>query len=741
VRIAYGDTPPAAPGATPIVLLHGSPGDGAVFDRLVPYLRARRVVAPDLPGFGGSSRDIPDYSFRAHAEYVDALLRQLRLERVHLLAFSMGGGAALHLADRRPAAVASLTLLSAIGVQEMELLGAYPINHALHGGQLLAVRLLGTLVPHTGLLDAPIPYARNFYDSDQRPLRGALARLRVPVLIVHGRRDPLVPFEAAREHARLVPQSELVTFDADHFMLFEDTAIVAPPIVDFLARVDRGAARVRATADPARQAAARAPFDPAVVPRATAINAMVLGGLTAGGVWLIGGVVPIGAGVLAAQGRAGYGLAILSSLAGALVRPSRRQSWRGAGATAALMLLQVAGGALLGALMLRAPWPVDAGAWTRAIAATSVAWLAMRLLAVAPSYRRRRLLLSSWRRLAHWEYWPLWAVYPPVLLWIAWLAVRHRSLTVFTAVNPAIPHSGVVGESKFAILQGLSGSPSHVARSRLIDVRLPAAARVSQVEAFMACERLALPVVLKPDAGQRGSGVAVVRTREELVAYLSGAVSNTIAQAYVPGVEFGVFYVRRPRECHGWILSITAKHLPLVTGDGRRTLEQLVLDDARALGMARFHLSRQRSRLAWVPGAGEAVSLGDCGSHCRGALFLDGMPLRTPAVEAAFDGIAGGYEGFYFGRFDVRAPSAAAFARGEFTIIELNGVTSEVTHIYDPAVGLWSAYRALFEQWSLAFEIGAENARRGTPVTPPWVLLRESIAAIRRAPATEPWLP
>jgi hypothetical protein len=353
------------------------------------------------------------------------------------------------------------------------------------------------------------------------------------------------------------------------------------------------------------------------------------------------------------------------------------------------------------------------------------------------AYRRYRLLLSTWRRLTHWEYWPLWAAYPPVVLWIAWLAFKHRSLTVFTAVNPAMPSGGVVGESKFAILRGLGGSPGFVARSRLVSACLPAAARVACVEAFMAVEGLALPLVLKPDQGQRGVGVAVVRTRDELVTYLREARGDVIAQEYVPGVEFGVFHVRHPRARQGRILSITDKRLPSVVGDGRRTLERLILEDPRALGMARFHLARQQARLAKVPRAGEVFSLGDCGSHCRGALFLDGARLRTPALEAAFDAIAGRYQGFYFGRFDVRAPSAEAFARGELTIIELNGVTSEATHIYDPAVGVTAAYRALFEQWSLAFEIGAENARRGAHVTSAWALLRESIAALRLGP-TEP---
>jgi hypothetical protein len=133
--------------------------------------------------------------------------------------------------------------------------------------------------------------------------------------------------------------------------------------------------------------------------------------------------------------------------------------------------------------------------------------------------------------------------------------------------------------------------------------------------------------------------------------------------------------------------------------------------------MARFHLQQHAHHQDEVPPRGAVVGLGDCGSHCRGARFFDASALSTPALAHAIDAIASRYEGFYFGRFDVRVPSRDALARGEaITILELNGVTSEVTHIYDPAVSVTEAYRALCEQWCLAFEIGAANAARGARV-------------------------
>jgi hypothetical protein len=86
-------------------------------------------------------------------------------------------------------------------------------------------------------------------------------------------------------------------------------------------------------------------------------------------------------------------------------------------------------------------------------------------------------------------------------------------------------------------------------------------------------------------------------------------------------------------------------------------------------------------------------------------------------VEAAIDRVSRTFEGFFFGRYDVRAPSIEAFRRSEFRVIELNGVTSEATSIYDPARGPLDAYKILFHQWRMAYEIGAENRARGAATT------------------------
>ncbi|MBI1762768.1 MAG: VTT domain-containing protein, partial [Acidobacteria bacterium] len=145
--------------------------------------------------------------------------------------------------------------------------------------------------------------------------------------------------------------------------------------------------------------------------------------------------------------------------------------------------------------------------------------LSMRLT----TWRGRRALVGWWRRWSRWEFWPPYLFYPPVLLYVIWLAVRQRSLTLFTAVNPAIPASGFVGESKAAILDGLRDAGEFVARYELLPADVGLAERHARAQGFMQRHGLAYPVVLKPDVGQRGSGVRVVRSDEALLAYLRAA--------------------------------------------------------------------------------------------------------------------------------------------------------------------------------------------------------------------------
>ena len=274
-----------------------------------------------------------------------------------------------------------------------------------------------------------------------------------------------------------------------------------------------------------------------------------------------------------------------------------------------------------------------------------------------------------------------------------------------------------MGESKSRILDYLSRVDGAVPAYRLVrDAR--------EARQFMRERGLEFPVVLKPDVGERGAGVAIIRTDRELEERLRNTAEPVILQQYAAGLEFGVFYFRYPNEPKGRILSITEKRFPELTGDGRHSLDELILRDSRAVCLAGAYARAARRPLHDRPAAGERIQLVEIGSHCRGAIFLDGSHLKTNALEAAVDRISQAHPGFYFGRYDVRTPSLADFQAGRFQVIELNGVSAEATHIYDPAVSLLEAYRVLFRHWRLAFAIGDINRAHGAEPMTVTALLR-----------------
>lgn len=808
VRISFRQFfPDSFDHSTPtIVLVHGSPGDNGEVTALAKILgKTFRTIAPDMPGFGGSSWDVPDYSNRAHAHYLLQLLDSLNVRQTHLLGFSMGGGVVLQAEAIQPGRVRSIVMLSAIGAQEYELIGDYHLNHLIHGLQLGGLWLLREGTPHFGWLDdavLSVSYARNFYDTDQRPLRGILNQYAGPMLILQGEQDPLVSAALAREHARIVPQAELDMNDGDHFQAFMYPDRIATPVTAFVEKVERGEAVTRATATPERLAAAAQPFDPRSLPKITGMALAILCLLIALATLLSEDLTCITTGLMIARGTISFFTGTLACFIGIFVgdllvflagrslgravlgkAPLRwfltpeavqwSSTWIARRGAVLVFATRVLPGTRLptyfAAGMLRtslarfaAYFFVACAIWTPILVGVSVGFgeatqraltvfrdraalylfvsaivlfVLLKFLIPLLSWRGRRLLLSRWRRLTRWEFWPRWAFYPPIVLYVLWLALKHRSLLLFTAVNPAIPGGGFVGESKSQILEGLQGSPEFVAAWRRIPARLTVAARIAEATAFQATLAAPWPLVLKPDVGERGSGVAIVRSAEEIERYLARAEGDVIAQEYAPGQEFGVFYLREPGHAKGRIFSVTEKRFPTVTGDGEQSLEELILADDRAVCMAPFYLRLHAARLADIPPAGEVLPLVELGTHCRGAAFFDGGWVTTPALSEAIDRISQGYAGFRFGRYDIRTPSVEAFQQGRnFRIVELNGATAEATSIYDPENRIGSAYRTLREQWRLLFEIAAANVAEGArPATASelWRLVRHHGAAIR----------
>jgi membrane protein DedA with SNARE-associated domain len=357
--------------------------------------------------------------------------------------------------------------------------------------------------------------------------------------------------------------------------------------------------------------------------------------------------------------------------------------------------------------------------------------LAVRL---AHTGRGQRLWRHASARAERWlrpEFWPSWLVYAPLAPWLAWLAARHGGIGTLGAANPGFEDGGFVGESKFAILQALP--PEWTAAAAIIAPGDPLA-RLRAFDDALRVGAWSWPVILKPDVGQKGVGVRRIGSRDEAAAYLAVEPGAVIVQRFHPGpYEAGIFYYRRPDEPRGRIFSVTDKRFPALVGDGAATVEQLLWDHPRYRLQVPLFLKRHDGTR--VLADGERLPLVTAGNHCQGAVFLDGAELITPELSARIDEIARRVPGFYIGRFDVRYASLEAFRRGDdLTIVELNGVTSESTNIYDPGYGAWRAWRTLARQWQLVFEIGHANRARGAQALNLRRLLKLTLAYLLGAP-------
>lgn len=396
---------------------------------------------------------------------------------------------------------------------------------------------------------------------------------------------------------------------------------------------------------------------------------------------------------------------------------------------------------LFGADLLRWLQRWNSGGWALLLLVIALAVLLRLSINVVQGNlgRRLRAALGRW---THWEFWPAWLFYLPVGINYVRLACLHRGLTVPTAANPGIFSGGFVGESKMATLRDLQDtSPEFTAEACLLEGG-SLSERLASLEVFCRREQLEFPLILKPDVGQRGVGVKVIRTRAQAEEYLRATPAPVLAQRYVAGPrEVGVFYYRFPHEPRGRIFAITEKIFPTVAGDGKRTIEALIWADERARCIADKYLGRLGDRRAEVPAVGEIVKLVEAGNHAQGCIFQDGAHLWSEELERRVDEISRGLDGFFIGRYDIRYGSDEELRAGRnFRIIELNGAAAEATSIYDRRNPLLAAYRTLFRQWELVFAIGAANRRRGFAPTASsllWRKWRETTALIATYPGAD----
>ena len=257
----------------PVLLLHGITSSSQTWADVLPALAERHtVIAPDLLGHGASAKPRGDYSLGAFASDMRDLLVALGHERATVVGHSLGGGVAMQFSYQFPERTERLALVSSGGLgrevhpvlRAAALPGAdWVLPAVARTGALRAGAAAGRFLARVGL--PPSPDVQGIADGvatleDADTCRAFLHTARsildlggqrvnasdklylaadLPVLIVWGARDPMIPVAHGRAAHALLPHSRLEVFErAGHFPFRDEPARFVALLHDFLAATE-----------------------------------------------------------------------------------------------------------------------------------------------------------------------------------------------------------------------------------------------------------------------------------------------------------------------------------------------------------------------------------------------------------------------------------------------------------------------------------------------------------------------
>ncbi len=332
-------------------------------------------------------------------------------------------------------------------------------------------------------------------------------------------------------------------------------------------------------------------------------------------------------------------------------------------------------------------------------------------------------------KITNWEYWSTFTIYLPLLpVWL-YCAYKARTLLFFHGANPSIKYGGMAMESKKEIYDLIPESwiPKTVFASSEISF--------NEILSELKSQTINFPIIVKPNIGLKGLGVAELKDSDELENYQNHNDCDFLIQEKIKYQnEVGIFYHRFPDEKTGKITGMVKKEFLSVTGNGKKTLRELVMENPRSAFQIKAIEQKMGSEMNKIVPENEEIILIPFGSHTRGAKFVDISSEVTENLAQKIDEICTKVSGFYFGRLDVMFENLELLKNGEnFKIIEINGAKSEPTHMYDPKHSLFFAWKEIAKHWKIMAEISRKNHESGFP----YLNLKEGFLALRNNLAIE----
>jgi pimeloyl-ACP methyl ester carboxylesterase len=219
----------------PLLLLHGWGVSSELFAPILAGLQpGRRLIVPDLPGFGATPEPDAPWSVHEYAAWCNALLDRLGVHACDLIGHSNGGRIGIVMAARHPERIARMVLAGSAGirprrtlrdaarVRTYKALRAVERSSAVPGALRRSARRRADQRGSADYRAASGTMRGTLVRIVNEDLRALLPELDIPVLLIWGDRDTETPIEDARLMERLIPDAGLVVFEgAGHYAYLE----------------------------------------------------------------------------------------------------------------------------------------------------------------------------------------------------------------------------------------------------------------------------------------------------------------------------------------------------------------------------------------------------------------------------------------------------------------------------------------------------------------------------------------
>lgn len=220
----------------PIVLVHGL---GLSFEEWEKNIETMaqygKIYALDLPGFGHADKPERVLSCRELAEAALDWAEGIGLEPGVWLGHSLGGEVALWAGALKPEQISGIVLVGSTGLPPRPGLPRRILGLLLDGALEKPGYMIRLLVSY--LQAGPLRVLKTVRISDAVPLLKLTGRLQMPVLVMHGKRDPIITKRESRMTARRLPKGRFCLVDAPHAMLYSAADKFNPLLAEFLAEI------------------------------------------------------------------------------------------------------------------------------------------------------------------------------------------------------------------------------------------------------------------------------------------------------------------------------------------------------------------------------------------------------------------------------------------------------------------------------------------------------------------------